>query len=294
MTTGHVKHLTPMRIKFWGVRGSTPTPHADNLRYGGNTSCVEVRLNGEIYIFDCGTGFRALGESLRLEFGDRPVSAHVFVSHFHWDHIQGLPFFGPFYDRPENHFVFHCSKRNDNLKRVMEAQMEPPYFPVGLRALKAKYEFHEIEEGKLQLGGLTMRTAWLNHPQGCMGFRIETPQGVMVYATDNEPGDPVFDKSVRKLAEGADVSIYDSQYLPEEYAARRRGWGHSHWREAVNVVMESGAKELVLFHHDPSHTDSCIDGVVKEARNYYAKVRGAAEGVEIELPATSIAVGGRK
>lgn len=283
-----------MRIKFWGVRGSTPTPHAENLRYGGNTSCVEVRLNGEIYIFDCGTGFRALGESLRQEFGDRPISAHVFVSHFHWDHIQGLPFFGPFYDRPENHFIFHCSKRNDSLKRVMEAQMGAPYFPVGMNVLKAKYEFHEIEEGKVQLGGMTMRTAWLNHPQGCMGFRIETPQGVMVYATDNEPGDAVFDKSVRKLAEGADVLIYDSQYLPEEYAARRRGWGHSHWREAVNVVMESGAKELVLFHHDPSHTDSCIDGVVKEARNYYPKVRGAAEGMEIDLHLTSVPVGSQK
>jgi len=117
-----------------------------------------------------------------------------------------------------------------------------------------------------------------------MGFRLETKEGVVVYATDNEPGDAAFDKSVRKLAAGADVLIYDAQYLPEEYEARRRGWGHSHWREAVNVVMESGAKELILFHHDPDHTDACIDNVVKEARNYYAKVRAAAEGMEISLP----------
>ncbi|MBV9088149.1 MAG: hypothetical protein JOY79_11735, partial [Acidobacteriaceae bacterium] len=112
---------------------------------------------------------------------------------------------------------------------------------------------------------------------------IDTGSKVVVYATDNEPGDPLFDKSVRKLAEGADVLIYDSQYLPEEYAARKRGWGHSHWREAVDIVMGSGAKELVLFHHDPDHDDACIDTVVKQAREYYPKVRAASEGMEIEL-----------
>jgi ribonuclease BN (tRNA processing enzyme) len=116
-----------------------------------------------------------------------------------------------------------------------------------------------------------------------MGFRMETKDGVLVYATDNEPGDAAFDKSVRKLAEGADVLIYDAQYLPEEYAAEKRGWGHSHWREAVNVVMESGAKELVLFHHDPDHNDVVIDKIVHDARNYYPKVRAAAEGMEIRI-----------
>ena len=112
-----------------------------------------------------------------------------------------------------------------------------------------------------------------------MGFRLETTDGVFVYATDNEPGDKEFDKNVRKLAAGADVLVYDAQYLPEEYEARRRGWGHSHWREAVNVVMESNAKDLILFHHDPDHNDVCIDKVVKEARNYYSKVRAASEGM---------------
>ncbi len=112
---------------------------------------------------------------------------------------------------------------------------------------------------------------------------METKQGVLIYATDNEPGQVEFDKSVRKFAEGADVLIYDSQYLPEEYETQRRGWGHSHWREAVNVAMESGAKELVLYHHDPDHTDACIDKVVQDARNYYPKVRAASEGMEIAL-----------
>jgi phosphoribosyl 1,2-cyclic phosphodiesterase len=272
-----------MRIKFWGVRGSTPAPQPENMRYGGNTSCVEVRLGDSLYVFDCGTGFRVLGQALRREFNARPVSAHIFVSHFHWDHIQGLPFFGPLYDHRENHFQFHCSGRTRSLKQVFEEQMASPFFPVGLNQMKARQDFYDLEEGRIQLGDVGMQALWLNHPQGCMGFRLETKEGVVVYATDNEPGDAVFDKSVRKLAAGADVLIYDAQYLPEEYEARRRGWGHSHWREAINIVMESGAKELVLFHHDPDHDDACIDKVVKEASNYYARVRAAAEGMQIEV-----------
>jgi phosphoribosyl 1,2-cyclic phosphodiesterase len=273
-----------MRVKFWGVRGSTPTPQAENLRYGGNTSCVEVRLGDQIYIFDCGTGFRVLGHELEREFGDRPFAAHVFVSHFHWDHIQGMPFFRPLYDSPNSQFIFHSSGRTSSLEQVFAEQMASPYFPVNLDQMKAKRDFYNIENGCLPMGErVQIKTAWLNHPQGCLGFRLETKEGVLVYATDNEPGDPNFDKGVRKLAEGADILIYDAQYLPEEYAARRRGWGHSHWREAVNVVMESGAQELILYHHDPDHTDTIVDKVVQDARNYYPKVRAAAEGLEILL-----------
>jgi len=273
-----------MRITFWGVRGSTPAPQPENMRYGGNTSCVEVRLGEAIYIFDCGTGFRVLGQSLSREFKERPVSAHVFVSHFHWDHIQGLPFFRPLYDNPDSQFCFHGPSRVCSLKSALEDQMNAPYFPVGLAEMQAQQHFCDLGEGCMQLDGATLKTLWLNHPEGCMGFRMETKEGVLVYATDNEPGHPLFDKNVRKLADGADVLIYDAQYLPDEYEARRRGWGHSHWREAVNIVMESSAKELILFHHDPEHDDECIDKIVTEARNYYPKVRAASEGMQVELP----------
>jgi ribonuclease BN (tRNA processing enzyme) len=166
----------------------------------------------------------------------------------------------------------------------MEEQMASPYFPVDVNEMKAQRSFYDIEEGRTQLDDVaTMQALWLNHPQGCMGFRLETKEGILVYATDNEPGNEVFDKNVRKLAEGADVLIYDAQYLPEEYEARRRGWGHSHWREAINVVMESGAKELVLFHHDPDHDDTVIDKVVRDARDHYPRVRAAAEGMELKI-----------
>lgn len=271
-----------MLVKFWGVRGSTPTPQPENLRYGGNTSCVEVRVQDRVYVFDCGTGFRILGKHW-MSRPDPPRQAHIFVSHFHWDHIQGIPFFRPLYENSEANFIFHSSSRTRSLQRVMEEQMAAPYFPVNMGEMKAQRAFHDIEEGRVPLDGVTIQTSWLNHPQGCMGFRLESKEGVVVYATDNEPGDTEFDKKVRKLAEGADLLIYDAQYLPEEYEARKRGWGHSHWREAVNIVMESGAKELVLFHHDPDHTDVCIDSVVKEARNYYPRVRAAAEGMEIQF-----------
>ena len=270
-----------MRVKFWGVRGSTPTPQSENMRYGGNTSCVEVRLGDQIFIFDCGTGFRVLGHELEREFENKAFSAHVFVSHFHWDHIQGMPFFRPLYDRPDRQFIFHSSSRTRRLEQVMAEQMAAPYFPVDLAHMKAKRSFYDIENGCLPMGDVKIKTAYLNHPQGCLGFRLETKDGILVYATDNEPGDAYFDKGVRKLAEGADLLIYDAQYLPEEYFARRQGWGHSHWREAVDIVMESGAKELILYHHDPEHTDAIVDKVVADARNYYPKVQAASEGMEI-------------
>jgi len=272
-----------MRVKFWGVRGSTPTPQAENLRYGGNTSCVEIRIADQMYIFDCGTGFRNLGKHLLKEFGNKPVYAHVFLSHFHWDHIQGIPFFGPLYSSPDNYFFFHSSSRTRGLQRAIEEQMSDPYFPVDMSEMAAHRNFYDIEEDRIAFDACVVQSMWLNHPQGCLGFRVETNDKVVVYATDNEPGHPVFDKNVRQLAEGADVLIYDAQYLPEEYEAKKRGWGHSHWREAVNIVMESGAKELVLFHHDPDHDDVLVDNVVKQAREHYPKVRAASEGMEIEL-----------
>lgn len=272
-----------MLVRFWGVRGSTPTPQSENLRYGGNTSCVEVRLNGHIYVFDCGTGFRNLGKHLVQEANGNSISAHIFLSHFHWDHIQGIPFFAPLYTDRESHFFFHSSNRTRGLQRAIEEQMSDPYFPVNMNEMAAHRQFYNIEEGEIAFDDCLIKSMWLNHPQGCLGFRLEAGGKALVYATDNEPGHPIFDKNVRKLAEGADVLIYDAQYLPEEYEANKRGWGHSHWREAVNIVMESGAKELILFHHDPDHADDCIDRVVSTAREYYPRVRAASEGMEIKL-----------
>jgi phosphoribosyl 1,2-cyclic phosphodiesterase len=248
------------------------------MRYGGNTPCVEVRLNGRVYVFDCGTGFRNLGKQLAQEFAGRPLEAHIFLSHFHWDHIQGIPFFAPLYGA-ENSFTFHSSKGKESL----EAQMVKPYFPVEMSHMAARRTFCDLQEQRIDFGDWVLETRRLNHPQGCLGFRLEAEDGVVVYATDNEPGVPEFDQTVRKLAEEADVLIYDAQYLPDEYHAKRRGWGHSHWREAVDVAASSGVKELVLFHHDPDHDDVAIASMVAEARAHFPKLRAAAEGMEIHL-----------
>jgi phosphoribosyl 1,2-cyclic phosphodiesterase len=255
----------------------------ENMQYGGNTSCVEVQVNDHIYIFDCGTGFRNLGKQMMLDHGTDPIFAHVFLSHFHWDHIQGIPFFQPLYENSDNYFFFHSSSRTRGLQRAIEEQMADPYFPVDMTEMAAHCNFYDMEEERVEFDDCTIQSMWLNHPQGCLGFRLETANGIFVYATDNEPGHPVFDRNVRKLAEGADVLIYDAQYLPDEYQAKRRGWGHSHWREAVNIVLQSGAKELILYHHDPDHDDACIDNIVKSASEYYASVRAAKEGLVIEL-----------
>jgi phosphoribosyl 1,2-cyclic phosphodiesterase len=272
-----------MEVKFWGVRGSTPTPQIENLRYGGNTSCVEIRVDGQIYIFDCGTGFRILGKSLLREFANAPLYAHIFLSHFHWDHIQGIPFFAPLYENPDSFFFFHSSNRGGGLGATIEHQMDDPYFPVNMTEMAAHRNFYDIGEGRIAFDNCVIDSMWLNHPQGCLGFRITSGDSVVVYATDTEPGAPVFDQTVRKLAQGADTLIYDAQYLPEEYEARRRGWGHSHWREAVNIARESEVKHLVLFHHDPDHCDDCIDKIVKQAEQHFPHVTAASEGLVLHL-----------
>jgi len=273
-----------MKVRFWGVRGSTPTPFLENLRYGGNTSCVEVRTpQGETLIFDCGTGLRSLGKQLLAEYGHKSINACIFLSHYHWDHIQGIPFFEPLYN-PENYFFFHSFRgAARSVQEALEEQMSDPYFPVNMSTMEAHRHFYNIEEESLSIKDVVLRTKPLNHPQGCLGFRLECNGKVVVYATDNEPGAEEYDQNVRKLAEGADVLIYDGQYTPLEYANLKKGWGHSTWREGVNIAKQAGVKQLVLFHHDPDHSDNFIDSIVAETRKFFPNVMAAWEGMEIDL-----------
>ena len=280
-----------MKLRFWGVRGSTPTASRENLRYGGNTPCLEIRTeNGDLFIFDCGTGLRALGKRLLDEFGHSSISAFVFLTHYHWDHIQGLPFFEPLYN-PENYFFFHSfPSQEQSVQRALEEQMTDPYFPVNMEAMAAHRHFYTLANDRIAFDDATLSTTRLNHPQGCMGYRIESRGKVIVYATDNEPGVPEYDENVRKLAAGADVLIYDAQYTPLEYVNFKKGWGHSTWREGVNVARDAGAKMLVLFHHDPDHDDDFIDGIVGEACRHFPNVVAAAEGMQIDVAGDAPAI----
>src|SRR5271157_239655 len=273
-----------MKVRLWGVRGTTPTPEEGNGRYGGNTSCVEVRLdNDTLIILDCGSGLRALGKSLMREFADRAVQAHIFLTHFHWDHIQGIPFFLPLY-RKGNTFLFHSPlRRGSKLQQTIEGVMGNPYFPVGMSAMGAKRHFLDLEKGPVSINGAVIRSAPLHHPQGCAGYRIEADSRVFVLATDTEPSSPLHDRAVRDLAQDADLLLYDSQYTPDQLEWEKKGWGHSSWLEGVRIAQERGVKRLVLFHHDPDSDDAFVDSLVAQAREEFPNTMGAAEGLEFHL-----------
>jgi phosphoribosyl 1,2-cyclic phosphodiesterase len=273
-----------MRIKFWGVRGSTPTPQADNLRYGGNTPCLEFRSDGgSLLIVDCGSGLRVLGKALAKEFSGRPIRAHVLLTHYHWDHIQGLPFFEPLYNKANQFHFYSYRLPGASVEEALEGQMAYPYFPVDMTAMHALRTFTEIEQGPIQLDDFSIRARRINHPQGCLTFRIENNGKVVHYATDHEPGEAASDQAVRELARGVDLLIYDSQYSWEQVRGAKRGWGHSTWEEGVSVCQEAGVKELVLFHHDPDRNDDAVDELQRIARVRFPNSRAAFEGMEIVL-----------
>jgi phosphoribosyl 1,2-cyclic phosphodiesterase len=278
------------KLSFWGVRGSTPTVDPATWRYGGNTPCLElIAPDGTQIILDCGTGLRMLGSRWAVPNGGKAPGTHILVTHYHWDHIQGIPFFSPLYvENNEFHFYSFRSKflGRDSLKQVFEAQMALPYFPVDMSAMSARRKFKEVDGGdSFTVGENKITARWLNHPQGCLGFRIETPAGTVAYATDNEPGDAKMDESLRELAAGADLLINDAQFTPEQLETTRKGWGHSSWLEGVKAARHAGAKTLVLFHHDPDSTDRMVDSILRQAREEFDSVFAASEGMVITIGA---------
>ncbi len=280
--------LNAAKLVFWGVRGSTPTVERDTWRYGGNTPCLEFTApDGTRFVLDCGTGMRMLGNHWAQLFGDRAIHAHILVTHYHWDHIQGLPFFRPLFE-PQNRFNFYSFQSKylgpDSLRKVLEAQLASPYFPVDVSTMTAGRTFHEVTHGhKWEINGTHITASWLNHPQGCFGYRLDTSGGSIVYATDNEPGVAEFDKNLRDLAHGADVFIYDAQYSPEQLAQERRGWGHSSWLEGVKIAKECKVRNLILFHHDPDSPDKTVDGFLSAARHEFPATWAATEGMTVTL-----------
>ena len=281
-----------MLVRFHGVRGSSPTCDLRTWRYGGNTPCVEVETPaGHRIILDGGTGLRSLGRSVSPNVPVAPFQATFLLSHYHWDHIQGLPFFLPLYD-PQNRFEFFGLQPEGGAKMesVLQGQMIRPYFPVDLSVLAAARSFTAIgSETRWQVGDATIETGRLHHPQGCLGFRIETEQGVVTYSTDTEPGDPAGDQSVRHLARGADILIYDAQFSPA-FLKRRKGWGHSSWVEAIAVAKDAGARCLILFHHDPDSNDASVDRFVQLARDQWPRTWGAAEGYQVSCRTPEVRV----
>lgn len=306
-----------MKVRFWGVRGSIPVPGRTTSRYGGNTSCVEIRPRGEApIIIDAGTGLRRLGKALMEEaFGDGRGKASILISHTHWDHVQGLPFFSPLY-RAGNQIEIFARHRDTHLEAVFSQQHGAPYFPVPLSAMHAEMSFHALTEGaRFELGGARITSTRLNHPWTALAYRVEVDGAVVVYCADTAPftdlllGNefvtraPALDQplapdiaaelarmraGVVALADRADLLIYDTQFTHDEYRLRPH-WGHSHPDDAIAIARDARVKRLCLFHHAPLRTDDENDAIlarvrgVVEAREERFEVMSAYEGLELTL-----------
>ncbi len=269
-------------MTFWGVRGSIPAPGAQTRRYGGNTPCVEMRFGDELLLFDLGSGARQFGETQIAQSDGKPLRATIFMSHYHYDHLQGLPFFTPIFN-PSNAFVLYGPSRNgQSVKEILAGQMVPPYFPVTAEMVfRAQVDYRPFEEGqRLELGEAVVTALELNHPGGNLGYRVDYKGKSVVYATDVEHGSEV-DARLAEFAKGADLLIYDAMYTEDEYLGRagppRTGWGHSTWNAAVQAAERAGAKTLVLFHHDPAHDDAEMERILRAARKLRPEAIAARE-----------------
>jgi phosphoribosyl 1,2-cyclic phosphodiesterase len=275
-----------IRLHFWGVRGSIPTPGPSTVHFGGNTSCVEVRCGERLIVLDGGTGLRPLGDKLLAEM---PIHASMFFSHVHWDHIQGFPFFKPAF-APGNHFdLYGGSNLSTTLSETLSGQMNFPNFPVTLEQMAADMVFHAFDDGQIiDLGDdIKVKSLSLNHPNGCYGYRVEHGGKVVTYCTDTEHRDEP-DANVLELADGADIFIYDAQYGEKEYAGEdggfpKVGWGHSTFEEGARLARSANVKRLVLFHHDPAHDDEKVADMERRCRELFDPVDAAYEGLEYRL-----------
>ena len=270
-----------MSVRFWGVRGSIACPGPDTVRYGGNTSCVEVRCGENLLIFDAGTGLRALGRSLAAEGAD--VDADLFCSHTHLDHVCGFPFFAPCYGRGNRLRVWagHLPAGED-IRSIFHMMMSAPLFPDVMETFPAAIEFRNFGCGETLTPrpDIAIRTASLNHPGGATGYRVEWRGKSVAYVTDTEHRAGALDPQVLGLVQDADVAIYDAQYTDQDYGPHA-GWGHSTWREAVKIADRASVKTLVLFHHDPARTDAVLDAIGAEAAAARSGTIVAKEGLTL-------------
>ena len=263
------------------------------MRYGGNTSCIEVRSGNDIIILDAGSGLRALGRALLAEFQNQPLALTLLLTHTHWDHIQGLPFFAPIYD-PRCHLrILGCEGARKGLVGALTGQMESTYFPVPFAKLPSNIEIKELKDFNLSLGSVRVRAQRANHPGQCIGYRLFSPGGSVAFFPDTEPRRGGKDRGMIEFLRNVDVLILDSQYDSAEYK-NHLGWGHGCVDDSVVLALAAGVKQLYLFHHDPDHDDKKIDALVKHARRIVRKRKGklkvdaARELQTIELPGKTI------
>lgn len=266
-----------MSVRFWGTRGSIPTPGRKTEKYGGNTCCLELRSGDTLVVLDAGSGIRELGHSWTEEFAGRPLRANLLLTHLHWDHIQGFPFFAPAYQPGNSLVIFGAEHKSGGLRELLGGQMESAYFPVPISAMRAQLEFHTTQDS-VPLDGLVVRTYSLPHPGGSLGYRIESPESVFVFATDCEldrlarnsddvattPDAPRdYPPDFLEFLRGVHLLVVDCQFTDAEYA-ERRGWGHNAIATVVDLCTQVRPHMLALFHHDPQHADDVVTAMVME------------------------------
>jgi phosphoribosyl 1,2-cyclic phosphodiesterase len=273
-----------LEVRCWGVRGSVPSPGEKTARYGGNTPCVEVRCGETRLIFDLGTGVRALGE----HNDGAPMTGHVFITHYHYDHLQGLPFFAPVFD-PRSQFTILGPTRNGlTVKDAIAGQMKQPYFPVTAEMVfRAQLDYRPFAQGdRIEIGEAVVTGVEVNHPGGNLSYRVDYRGRSVVFATDHEHGNR-HDSALEEFARGADVVIYDAMYSDDEYrgasGSSKVGWGHSTWQSAIELANKAQVKQLVLYHHDPTRTDDALDAIVKQVRKLRPEAIAAREGHTLKL-----------
>ncbi|MGD0411302.1 MAG: MBL fold metallo-hydrolase [Verrucomicrobiota bacterium] len=301
------------RLKFWGVRGSIPAPGAETAYYGGNTSCVELRVGNDIIILDSGTGIRPLGRALVAEFKDRPIHLNLLITHTHWDHIQGFPFFMPAYDPRNRITVVGFEGARQGLQSTLSSQMESPYFPITMHQMPGHVLIEEFQGLDFQAGAVPVRAQFLNHPGACTGYRLATPGGDISYLPDVELCQRLranpdaaqsrldtetpqiageHDRKIIEFIRDSEVLILDAQFTAGEYQ-EHVGWGHSCAEDTVAFALRAKVKRLFLFHHDPEHSDEQISRMVARGRQIAARhnsplrVEAAREGLELVLDAAA-------
>ncbi len=271
-----------MQLKFWGVRGSIATPEAEKLGYGGNTTCLEIRdPEGNILIFDAGTGFRNLGQEL-LKI-TTPLELHLFFTHLHLDHTFGIPFFIPIYKPTTDINIYGEPRGGKSFKKILSGQFSKYYSPVSFNIMPSKKTFNDLNGEPVKIGKTTVTHSELNHPDGCKGYRIENRGKSIVIATDHEHFEDRDNENLIELAEDADILIYDCQYTEDEYNNVTKGWGHSTWYEGVKAAKKAKVKTLAMFHHDPYHNDEFVDNLVKMAKKDFPNTFGAKDHMVVEL-----------
>lgn len=275
------------RVTFWGVRGSRPVPGPHTVKYGGNTPCVEITIGERLFIMDAGTGICNLGQQLL----DRSKNVHaaIFITHTHWDHIQGFPFFTLAFIKGNRFDLYGQNRMNVTFADLMRGQMMYAHFPVALDQMGAVFDFHEVNSGeKIDMGdGIIVNTALNNHPGGGISYRVEYDGRSCCYVTDTEHYS-IVDPHIKRLVNESDIVIYDANFTDKEYAGdssynSKVGWGHSTWQEGIKLVKASGAKKLVLFHHATYRTDEDMEKIEQHAREHYPDCIAAREGMIITI-----------